>query len=81
METSKQQDTTIDALIATHRELTCVDTVNYDVYGFAKGGICLKIKSGESWYMYKILRSGAITEKMKSDDDIRYAALMYFTPD
>jgi len=90
MKTTTTQDVVIDALLATHRELTCVDLVIYEMYRvekscqcfirqWAKGSLCLKIKSGECWYSYKILANGAITEKRKSANDISYVPLKYFT--
>ena len=78
MRNSKQQDFTIDTLLATHRELRCVDLVDYEIAYMCAGGLKLKIKSGEYWYMYKILKSGAIVETRMSNNDISYQTLKYF---
>lgn len=78
MNTSKKQDFVIDTLLATHRELTAVNLVDYKIYGLCRGGIVLTIKSGEYFYSYKILSSGAITEKTKSENGVRFTPLKYF---
>lgn len=78
MRVSEKQDFVIDTLLATHRELTAVDLVDYKIYGLCKGGIVLTIKSGEYFYSYKILSSGAITEKTKSENGVRFTPFSYF---
>lgn len=78
MKISEKQDFVIDTLLATHRELTAVDLVDYKIYGLCKGGIVLTIKSGEYFYSYKILLSGAITEKTKSENGVKFTTFSYF---
>ena len=79
MKISNNQHLTIDALLATHRELTAVDLVDYKIYGLCKGGIVLTIKSGEYFYSYKILSSGAITKTTKSENGVSFFDLKYFS--
>lgn len=81
IEVSESQVITIDSIISTHRELFPTDEMNYNLSGLAKGGKILKIKTGEYWYYYKIMKSGAIAETRKSENDISYKPLLYFYED
>lgn len=78
IEVSENQVNVIDSLLCTHIELYPTDLPNYTINSMSKGGIVLKIKSGENWYSYKILKTGMITDTQKSNNDISYTKLNYF---
>lgn len=80
MKTTAKQDLTIDTLIATHRELSVLDVVPYQVYGRAMGGVYLKIENEQQskWYLYLILSDGSLKESLMSYDNIKYSRLHYF---
>lgn len=80
MKTTTKQDLTIDTLLATHRELAAVDTVHYQVYDRAMGGVYLKIENEQQskWYLYLILSDGSFKYARMSYDDIRYSSMNYF---
>lgn len=76
---SLKQDIVIDSLLCTHRELCPVDLVDYKINRMMAGGIVLTIHSGEYWYSYKILKTGFISETRKSNNNISFHKLEYFS--
>lgn len=74
------QQTTIDSLLATHRELAPCDLVEYTEHNMAAGGRVIIIHTGEYWYSYKVLKTGGIKETRKSSNNISFKPLNYFQP-
>ncbi len=72
------REKTIDILMATHRELTAVDLVKAEIQHTAQGPINLIIQSGGEFYLYKIMKSGAIAEARQSENNIKFTELYYF---
>jgi hypothetical protein len=69
---------TINAILATHRELSVLDIVNYNINGLAAGGVVLIVHYDNKHYLYKILKSGAVTQIKQSDNNISFRELTYF---
>lgn len=75
---SQAQFDAVDILLCTHRELTAVDLCDFEMWEMVKGGVYLKIKSGEYFYSYKIMRSGQVLQMRRGEFSERLSAIMYF---